>query len=200
MHLSNRNILRHDVLASRNKIKYAEQYSMSNDIFKNLCGLQEFKRANTTFIYMHFRSEVKTAKIINHCFEVSQTVTIPHTLVDEKKLLSIQIKDQEKDVISGYCGIPEPIDKLVRSAVFDPQKIDIAIIPGSLFDRNGGRLGYGGGYYDRFLADQAPNAVRAALAYEVQVVEKVPLEAHDQLMDFVITEKNIYDCRGKEHA
>lgn len=200
MHLSDRNILRKKVLSSRNKIEYAELHSMSNDIYEKLCSLPEFKQANNIFVYMHFRSEVETTQIIENCFKTSKIVTIPHTLVEEKKLLSVQIQDQVKDVIPGYCGIPEPTIELLQSAVYDPRKIDIAIIPGSVFDKNGGRLGYGGGYYDRFLADQASNALRVALAYEMQIAERVPLEAHDQLMDYVITEKNIYDCRRKEHA
>ncbi|MHB8809208.1 MAG: 5-formyltetrahydrofolate cyclo-ligase, partial [Desulfobulbaceae bacterium] len=64
----------------------------------------------------------------------------------------------------------------------------------------GGRLGYGGGYYDRFLALEAPQALRIALAFGLQVVEQVPVEPHDQLMDFVVTEANLYDCRRMRHG
>lgn len=77
----------------------------------------------------------------------------------------------------------------------EPASIDVVIIPGSVFDRQGGRLGYGGGYYDRFLAQAAPQALRVALAYELQLVDAIKLQPHDQLMDWLVTEKTSYHCR-----
>ncbi|MCW5213519.1 hypothetical protein VU04_11495, partial [Desulfobulbus sp. TB] len=63
------------------------------------------------------------------------------------------------------------------------------------FDPLGGRLGYGGGYYDRFLTQDAPQAQRIGLAYTQQMVEQVPMEPHDQYMDMIITEEQVYQCR-----
>ena len=77
----------------------------------------------------------------------------------------------------------------------DPATIDTVLIPGSVFDPSGGRLGYGGGFYDRFLTEAAPRAIRLGVAFELQLVDQVPMEPHDQYMDILVTEQQIYDCR-----
>ena len=192
--------LRTKALICRDTLTEIERFSRSEKICNRLLGLQQIKNARTLFIYMHFRSEVKTLELINKCLHAGKTVTIPHTLSKDKRLLAVRITDPEIDIAPGYCGIPEPTDALRKKAVVDPDMIDAAIIPGSVFDPTGGRLGYGGGYYDRFLADEARRAVRIGIAYTVQLVEKVPVEEHDQLMDLVVTEETIYDCRRERHA
>jgi 5-formyltetrahydrofolate cyclo-ligase len=106
-----------------------------------------------------------------------------------KALLPFQIDNPEKDLRPGYCDIPEPDPD--RAILVPPEKIEIAVIPGSVFDIQGGRLGYGGGYYDRFLVNDAPRALRIGFAFELQLVDKVPLEPHDQPLDILITEKRI---------
>lgn len=72
-----------------------------------------------------------------------------------------------------------------------PASIDVAIIPGAVFDRCGHRLGYGGGFYDRFLARMAPQATRIGLAFSCQVVDQIPSLPHDVPMDLVITEQEV---------
>jgi 5-formyltetrahydrofolate cyclo-ligase len=82
----------------------------------------------------------------------------------------------------------------------DPASIDTVLIPGSVFDVTGGRLGYGGGFYDRFLSNSAPQATRIGLAFSRQLVDRVPMEPHDQYMDFLVTEEQIFDCKRFDHA
>jgi 5-formyltetrahydrofolate cyclo-ligase len=195
-----RKILRTTTLTARDALTESEQFDRSIIICEKLFNLETVQNARTFFIYMHFRSEVRTNMFIDLCLRAGKIVTIPHTLPNEKKLLSVQITDPQQDVVPGYCSIPEPLPSLVRSAVFSPEKIDVAIIPGSVFDRTGGRLGYGGGYYDRFLSLGASRAVRIGLAYEMQMVDRVPLQQHDQLMDLVVTETNTYECRRNRNA
>jgi 5-formyltetrahydrofolate cyclo-ligase len=195
-----RNILRRTILAGRDTLPEGEQSDRSSTICGKLFNLREVQNARTIFIYMHFRSEVLTAEFISLCLASGKTVTIPYTIPDEKRLISVQIHDLQRDVAPGYCGIPEPVPRLLQTARYNPDKIDVAIIPGSVFDRAGGRLGYGGGYYDRFLTREASRAFRIGLAYEIQLVGRVPVQQHDQLMDFVVTEDNIYDCRRNRHA
>ena len=102
-------------------------------------------------------------------------------------MIPLLIQNPEKDLVPGYYGIPEPDPQ--KSLRVDPREIDAAVIPGSVFDIHGGRLGYGGGYYDRFLVNDAPQAKRIGLAFEMQVVENVPVQPHDQPLDILITEK-----------
>jgi 5-formyltetrahydrofolate cyclo-ligase len=200
MSLEKRIILRKTTLAGRDTLPENERIDKSRTICSKLFNFGEIQSARTIFIYMHFRSEVQTSGFINLCLLSGKTVTIPHTLPGENRLLSIQITDPQLDVVPGYRGIPEPVKRLLQTARLSPDKIDAAIVPGSVFDKSGGRLGYGGGYYDRFLAQDAPRAFRIGLAYEMQVVDRVPLQQHDQLMDLVVTEDNIYDCRRIRHA
>jgi 5-formyltetrahydrofolate cyclo-ligase len=75
----------------------------------------------------------------------------------------------------------------------DPEKIEVILLPGSVFDKRGGRFGYGGGFYDRFVS-AIPSATRIALAYDLQVVEHLPLQPHDELLNYVITQSETYSA------
>jgi 5-formyltetrahydrofolate cyclo-ligase len=187
--------LRNAILGHRDTLTLAERTEKSEQILVSLLTLTEVQQFSTFFIYVNFRSEVQTIPFIQHCLSAGKTVTVPVTRVAEKKLQAIQLSDVEKDLQPGYCGIPEPGSIQQQTMEYDPTSIDMVIVPGSVFDRQGGRLGYGGGYYDRFLVNAAPGAVRVALAYESQLVDTIQLQPHDQLMDWIVTEKNIYSCR-----
>ncbi len=99
---------------------------------------------------------------------------------------AVRIDDVESDLICGYKGIPEPRD---RSRIVSPASIEVALIPGVVFDRCGNRLGYGAGFYDRFLTLEAPQAIRIGLAFSCQLAEKIPSLPHDVPMDMVVTEE-----------
>ena len=92
-------------------------------------------------------------------------------------------------LVPGAYGLPEPGRDCPEIA---PEAIDVVLVPGTAFDAGGGRMGYGGGYYDRFLS--ANRCTAAALAYECQVIRRVPTEAHDVPMDYIITPAGILTC------
>lgn len=200
MNKQDRNILRSQVLANRDELTVDERKTKSHSITDKVAGLPCVNNAVTVFSYMHFRSEVKTTELINIFFSTGKIVTIPYTRSDTHELVAVQVTDIVEQVEPGYCGIPEPLPNMVKTAAYPPSNIDIVIVPGSVFDKNGGRLGYGGGYYDRFLKNYAPRAVRIGLAFELQLVTEVPVEPHDQPMDYVVTEENLYDCGRKRYA
>ena len=187
--------VRKTILARRDELSLAEQTEKSKKIIASLLELPEIQKASTVFVYVNFRSEVQTLPFLRWCIQQGKIITVPVTLVDEKKLQAIRITDPDTDLGPGYCAIPEPVSNLRRTMEIDPASIDVVVVPGSVFDRRGGRLGYGGGYYDRFLSRDAPGATRIALAYDLQLIETVDLQPHDQLMDRLITEKNSYSCR-----
>ena len=192
-----KNTVRDTILARRDQLSLLEQTEKSKKIIASLEELPEVQQAQTLFVYVHFRSEVQTLPFIRRSIRAGKTVTVPLTLVQEKKLPAVRITDPDSELRPGYCGIPEPDPKLVQTGETDPGTIDVVIVPGSVFDRRGGRLGYGGGYYDRFLVHAAPRATRVALAYELQVVDTLELQPHDQLMDRLITEENTYSWTGE---
>jgi len=182
--------LRTDILARRDQIAPETRGRKSQTIGESLLALPEIDAATTIFIYVSFRSEVATLPIIAELLKRKKTVTVPLTMTAENRLEIVAITDPARELVPGYCAIPEPTPEHARQHAVDPGRIDLIILPGSVFDTRGGRYGYGGGYYDRLL-EQVPGAGRIALAYEVQMVERLELQPHDQLLDRIVTEERI---------
>ena len=131
-----------------------------------------------------------TFDLIDALIGLGKRITVPVTRVQEKRLDAIQITCREDDLVPGYCGIPEPREELCNSRQVAASDIDTILLPGSVFDERGGRFGYGGGFYDRFLAAN-PSAARIGLAFDLQVVPLAPLQEHDELLDLVVTETRV---------
>ena len=189
-----RTTLRAQTLAARDGLSAAERQQKSRAITERILALPEFNAARSVFAYVSFRSEAETLDLIAHCLKKGVTVSVPLTLVQEHRLLPYAITDPAQDLAPGYCSIPEPLQTL---PLVDPGTIEVVVMPGSVFDARGGRLGYGGGFYDRFLQGAAPQALRIGLAFDLQVVETVPLESHDQSLDYLITESRTIHLRRK---
>lgn len=183
--------LRKETLSRRDSLSISEQQSHSARIMERVVNLQQFKSASIICMYVDFRSEVKTRPLIQHILQAGKTLVLPVTLVREKDLLVVSITDPENELAPGYCSIPEPIVAIREKQVVSPDTLDMIFLPGSVFDEQGGRMGYGGGYYDRFVSMKAPQAYRVGLCYELQMVQQAPLQAHDEGMDCIVTEENI---------
>lgn len=188
--------LRTAILSARDRLDRDDINKKSEAIRSSLLALDDLQTSATICIYVSFRSEVLTLPIIYSLLELGKQVTVPLTRVRERRLDIVTINDPERDLIPGYCGIAEPRKELLPQRLVDPQSLEQIILPGSVFDEHGGRFGYGGGYYDRLLA-QVPRAGRTALAFELQIVEKLPLADHDQLLDRIVTEKRV--IAGSRH-
>lgn len=186
--------LRKEVLAARDRMNRQQISSKSRIICDTFLALDEIKQSRNIFIYVNFRSEVETKEIISKLLSLGKQVLVPITRIQEKRLDIIAITQPEKELVPGYCGIPEPREELVATRSHDPSELDVVILPGSVFDLRGGRFGYGGGYYDRLLS-QIPQTSRIALAFELQVVDKIPLQDHDEILDYIITEERIIQGR-----
>lgn len=186
--------LREDTLKTRNALTVHEINTRSEQICETLLNLPEIIKSKTIFAYVSFRSEVSTFKLIEALIAQGKTVTVPITRVNEKRLDAIKIKNVTSDLEPGYCDIPEPTKILCKKNIIDPREINAILLPGSVFDKRGGRFGYGGGFYDRFVSN-IPDATRIGLAFDLQVVDTIPLQAHDELLDYVITESNKYKAK-----
>jgi len=185
--------LRKRILGARDRLTAEDRHEKSKFVMQNFSSLLEMQQWSTLFIYVNFRSEVETLELIKRCLNQGIRVAVPLVKAKDVKMIPLLIKDPVQDLVPGYYDIPEP-DPFKTTQV-DAREIDAAVIPGSVFDILGGRLGYGGGYYDRFLVNDAPQAKRIGFAFEMQVVEKVPVEPHDQSLDILITEKRIVNIR-----
>lgn len=183
--------LRKATLVARDGLPLQERRTRSWAIAQKILLLEEVETRETLLLYVDFRSEVETRFLIRELLRRGKRVVVPVTLVKEKRLLAVAIHDLEKDLVLGYCSIPEPRMEIRESQMVAGSEIGTIILPGSVFDERGGRLGYGGGYYDRFMAHEAPQAKRVGLAFELQVVDRLSLLPHDELLDLIVTEKRI---------
>lgn len=183
-------LLRKERLTARDKLSLEEVELKSMAVQENLLNLKEIQDSQTIFVYVSFRSEVATLSLIDALFAMGKTVIVPITRVKEKRLDAIRITDRMEDLEPGYCDIPEPKEALCTTQNIMAKEVEAILLPGSVFDERGGRFGYGGGYYDRFLAE-VPSAKRIGLAYDLQIIEKAPLQEHDEILDLVVTESRI---------
>ncbi len=183
--------LRRDILLKRDALSSSVQKKNSILVTERVISLPQFQAAETIFIYVDFRSELATRELMKRILETEGTLVVPVTLVQEKDLMAVAITDPDRELEPGYCSIPEPVEEIRGSCAIAPEEIDIIFLPGSVFDERGGRMGYGGGFYDRFVSKRAPQALRIGLAHDLQLVKEAPLQQHDELLDFVITEKRM---------
>ena len=182
---TDRAALRAKILAQRDQLPPELRQEKSRAIISSLLELPAFRHAGLVMAYVGFRSEVETWPLLLACLSMGKQLAVPRTVVTAKRLTPCLITDPSQDLASGYCGIQEPLPTMPEA---DSRAIELVIVPGSVFDAEGGRMGYGGGYYDRFLLNDAPQAIRIGLAFDLQLVERAPLEPHDQRMHYLITE------------
>lgn len=179
-----KNSLRKAVLYFRNSLDKSSVLSMSADIFRQFLSIEKIQTSSKFMLYVDFRNEVATREIISDLLYLGKEVYLPVTLKYEKKLIPKRIFSLD-DLVFGAYGILEP---RIDAPTIDNSLLDVVVVPGSVFDKNGYRTGYGGGYYDRFLENT--DAIRVGVCFDFQLVDDVFPENHDKKMDFIITEKN----------
>ncbi len=184
--------LRKKVQELRDVLDPLQQRLLSDQIAANLWSVPEFISAETILFFISFRSEVDTLSMIRRALEEGRTACIPCTDMDDKSMVASRILDMDDDLEMGNYNILEPKEECLRPV--PPTQIDVVLMPGVAFDITGGRLGYGGGYYDRFLERCNPHCLLIALAFELQVVDHVPCADHDHHIHKIVTEKRVIDC------
>lgn len=168
-------------------------------IEKRLFSLKEFKKADTILLYVSFRSEVNTMNYLEDVITLRKKLVLPRVDSRHRVLRLFEVKKIE-ELSPGYMGILEPGIRKEREMPLC--QIDLIIIPGTGFDINGHRLGYGGGYYDRLLnygskqlAKVKERIITIALAFEEQIGDKIPVEPHDIKVDMIITDQRVIHCK-----
>ena len=181
--------LRRRIINSRDQMSRVEIEQKSTKIAEKLYALPEYKNASSILFFLSFGSEVDTRPMVEETIERGKIALAPKTVSKTRKLLLSQILDWDKDLAPGVYNIPEPRSEALR--LVDPETVELVIVPGVAFDRRGNRLGYGGGYYDRFFMQLRKNTPLIALAFELQIVSSVPVDYWDRLVDLIITEKDV---------
>ena len=169
----------------RNNLSKKEQLKKSDLILDNLFSLAELEKAQTIFTYLSFGNEVDTEKINKKLLEQNKTICVPKII--NKNIQPIIISDFGNLVKNGY-GYLEPVYDYPIT-----DHVNLCITPGLAFNKSGKRLGYGGGYYDRYFSSHS-KILKIALAFEVQILTTLPTTDQDQLIDIIITEKEIIKC------
>lgn len=156
----------------------------SRSICKNVLSTQEYQKAGTIMIYLSLPSEVDTTPIILNAWQRGKTVAVPKVSWQQHRMIPVTLTSLEtgleldkKGIRTPVCFEPVPIDD-----------IDLVIAPGMAFDRNGYRLGRGGGFFDKFFANKLARGFRMALAFNEQIAEDIPHDDHDKRIDCIVTE------------
>jgi 5-formyltetrahydrofolate cyclo-ligase len=182
------------VAAARDALDPAWRAQASVRLVERIAALPTFVDAETVLLTAPFRSEWDASPLVARALAAGKVVALPRVDESSRMLELRRIVDPVRDIVAGYRGLPEPARDCERVAT---ASIDWVLVPGIAFDRMGGRLGYGGGYYDRLLPVLPARAARVAGAYSAQIVDAVPSAPHDITMDTVVTEAGVVFARPR---
>lgn len=182
--------IRDHILDKRSFLGKNSHNLSSNTIINKLYESSLYKDAKIIMTFISFGDEVDTHEFIKKSLLDSKRIVVPITFPKTKEIKPSEILDFNELEI-GFYNILTPKDEFIR--FIDPKEIDLIIVPGVAFDRNGYRVGYGGGYYDRFLS-KYPDAVKLGIAFDLQLIDEVPREHFDIAVDFIFTENKIINC------
>ncbi len=180
--------LRREMVARRDALDPRVRDAAGGAIVARIVALRSFMAARTVLLTLPFRTEWDTWPLVQAALDAGKGVAVPRVNTATRMLDLHAIVDPVGDVGAGHQGIPEP---LPHCPVAAPADIDWVLVPGVAFDRQGGRLGYGGGYYDRLLPMLPRHAARIAGAFDLQLVGKVPVGPHDVRVDAIVTPSEI---------
>lgn len=179
--------IRHDALARRDAMATAARAAASATIRRRLLRLPAVASARTLLAFAAFGSEVDLDPLLTDLAARGIGIFLPFVQTFVPPDMGIaRVKNLDRDLAPSRLGIREPDPRRRRAARID--RIDVVIAPGVAFDTAGGRIGYGGGFYDRLLPRLRPGTPVIAVAFETQIVAHVPTDAHDRRVDVVVTE------------
>ncbi len=181
-------------LDKRERISIADRESSSLQIFSSLYNTDEYRNSETILFYVNYRSEVVTKPYIEKALSEGKKVYCPR---GEGLDISFFRIEKLSDLSAGYQGILEPDkDELKRYTGNMQNDKTVVIVPGSVFDHSGNRMGYGKGFYDRFLKRYA-KLKKIAICYDMQIMdEEIFHNENDVRMDIIISERQVIRANG----
>lgn len=182
--------------AHENRRAQPDKDEVSTRIVDRFMGLPEYESAKTVMFYVDVRDEVRTRQALPAALASGKRIVVPYCLDGELELFWLQ--DMEELELGMYKILePKAEMRTVASKKLQPEDLDLVMVPGVAFDRNGGRTGHGKGYYDKLLQHARKDAPLIALSFECQLFDKIPAESHDIYMDKVVTEDAVYVGKGR---
>lgn len=170
----------------RRAVSIAERDTISRKLIKNFLATEIYRKAQIIMAYASTPDELQLDELFAACFADGKILTIP-LILGRGDMQAVKVPNFDALEIGAFNI--KTVKRELREIV-PPALIDCVIVPGAAFAVDGGRLGLGGGYYDKFLP-QAVHAVKVAFAYDFQLVDRLPLESHDAKVDAVLTVKGV---------
>lgn len=155
-------------------------------IVKHFLASDFYQQAQHLMVYVSFDREINSHGLIQKALSDGKDVIVPICNRKDHSLILSTIKNFPDDLEASHFGLLEV--RQDRLNIVDPKILDLIIVPGCAFTEKGHRLGFGGGYYDRFLQTIPKDCPTLALAREDFIFAKIPIQAHDQPVDYIITE------------
>ena len=180
--------LRSVIRAERKRLTPEQQTRDAQAVYEYIRAFEPYRRARCVMGYMACRGELSLEPVLSDVLAGGRALALPRCEAGNRLMAR-----RTADIIAltpGFYGLREPGEDF---DIIDPQAIDLIFVPGTAFGMDGTRIGQGGGYYDRFLADT--RALRVGVCHDFARFKSVPSDAHDQRMDYLITPSGIFACR-----
>jgi 5-formyltetrahydrofolate cyclo-ligase len=172
------------VLAARSRLSAGERSAAGEAVAERLADLPELQGARAVLGFASFGAELPTDPVMAWVLASGRRLLMPY--VDGAGLRATEVASVE-ELAPGYRGIREPVHRVA----IDASEADVILVPGVAFDASGRRLGYGGGFYDAFLAGIERRAPRVGLCFDLQIVDDVPTEDEDEAVDVIVTPERV---------
>lgn len=186
---TSKHILRQKMIEKRQRTSCDEMATKSEQIKKRLFEQDAFKKSKTVMFYVGKGDEVQTKDMILESMEMGKIVSVPYIKGGSREMHASLLKSFDRDLTKGEYGILSPKKESYRP--INASSLDLIIIPGVCFDKNGNRIGRGGGYYDRFLKLVSKKVILIGLAFDFQIVSSVSYDGKDIPVHIIVTERRV---------
>ncbi|RVU55124.1 5-formyltetrahydrofolate cyclo-ligase [Anaerosphaera multitolerans] len=191
----NKKEFRKELIKKRDALSLDYMKEASEKIAEHLYNLDLYRQSSNIFIFVSYKSEVDTHNIIKRALSEGKNIFIPVVDRETKTMKISRLKDFSQ-LSESYMGILEPRDEEID--IVDPEILDLIITPGLAFDKKGYRIGYGGGFYDKFFSSLKKKVTKLGIGFDLQYVESLPHEDYDIQIDYFLSEINLYTGGNKD--
>lgn len=179
--------LRMKMISTLKQLDVTEKETIEKQLFHHLTASSLWKNAAMIGITMSRSFEWNTRPFIELAWEQNRKIAIPRSVTETKTMIFHEL-NHFSELTKGYGNIEEP--DVLRTSIVEKETIDLLIVPGLVFNTSGYRIGFGGGYYDRFLSDFAASTV--GLISRKQLDESIPVDAYDIPVQYIVTEVGLF--------
>ncbi len=185
--------LRQSIIAAREKLAAPDRLHLSRAVIESVCNLTAYQQAKTVLGYLNFGAELVAELWVEQALTDGKRVLLPRVNRASKHLDLYEVHDLQHDVAPGLWGIREPlVERCAKEEALGT--LDFILMPGVAFTREGARLGYGGGFYDKLLAHMPNRPALVAGAFTLQIVQEIPQEGTDRKVEWLVTENETIRC------